>query len=96
MSNTPIHLATIAALALGILAAGSPGLSQTRDAETRHATAEAAARQALQTFITQWNTAEDAHLRRAMHFPFVTVPGGGALVVDDRAQDVFVYRVIGQ
>ncbi|MCY4661488.1 MAG: hypothetical protein OXF93_17030 [Acidobacteria bacterium] len=87
MSNTPIYLASIAALALGILAVGSPALSQTRDAETRHAAAEAAARQALQTFITQWNTAEDANLRRAMHFPFVTVPGGGALVVDDRPQD---------
>ena len=94
MSNTPIHLATtahafatIAALALGILAVGSPGLSQPQDAAAADAAAEASARQALQTFITQWNTAQDAHLRRAMHFPFVTVPGGGALVVDDRPQD---------
>ena len=84
MSN---HLATIVGLALGMLAVGSPGLAQIGEAEARDAVAEAAARQALHTFITQWNTAEDAHLRRAMHFPFVTVPGGGALIVDDRPQD---------
>ena len=85
---TFIHLTTTTAvLALGLLAAGSPGEAQVRDAAAGNAAAEAASRQALQTFITQWNTAEDAHLRRAMHFPFVTVPGGGALVVDERPQD---------
>ena len=79
------HLGAVAVLAMGILAMGSPGLAQPRDAETRDAAAETAARQALETFITQWNTADDANLRRAMHFPFATVPGGGALIVDARA-----------
>ena len=87
MSNMSIKHATSVVLALGILAVGSPGLPQNRDAAPGGAAAEAAARQALQTFITQWNTGEDANLRRAMHFPFVTVPGGGALIVDDRPQD---------
>ncbi len=74
-------------LAVGILAAGSSGLAQTRDAETRDASAETAARAALENFITQWNTADDANLHLAMHFPFVTVPGGGALLVDARPED---------
>ena len=51
MSN---HLDTVAVLAMGILAMGSPGLTQPRDAEARDAAAETAARQALETFITQW------------------------------------------
>ena len=85
---TFIHFTTTtAALALALLAVGSPGEAQVRDAAAGNAAAETAARQALQTFITQWNTGVDANLRRAMHFPFVTVPGGGALIVDERPQD---------
>ena len=87
MSNMPINLATAAVLTLGILAMGSPGLAQPRDAEERDAAAETAARQALETFITQWNTGDDANLREAMHFPFATVPGGGALIVDAQPED---------
>ena len=83
---TFIHLTT-AVLALGLLAAGSRGEAQVRDAAAGNAATETAARQALLTFITLWNTGQDANLRRAMHFPFVTVPGGGALIVDDRPQD---------
>ena len=74
-------------LAVGLLAAGSPGLSQTRDAEARDAAAETVARPALENFITQWNTADDANLRRTMHFPFATAPGGGALLVAPRPED---------
>ena len=62
-------------LAVAFLVVASPGMTQIRDAEVGDAAAEAAARQALETFITQWNTADDANLRRAMHFPFVTVAG---------------------
>ena len=78
---------------LGLLAAcallghASMGDAQVRDAEVRDAAAETAGRQALETFITQWNTADDANLRQAMHFPFVTVPGGGALFIDNEPGD---------
>ena len=81
------QVGAILILALGVLAAGSSGLSQTRDSEARDAAAETATRAALESFITQWNTADDASLRLAMHFPFVTVPGGGALLVDARPED---------
>ena len=72
-----INLDTAAILALGLLVLAPPGAAQTRDAEAGGEAAETAARQALEAFITQWNTADDANLRRAMHFPFATVPGGG-------------------
>ena len=81
------NLDTIVVLALGVLVMGLPGFAQTRDAAEGNGAAETAARQALETFITQWNTADDANLRRAMHFPFATVPGGGALIVDARPED---------
>ena len=83
----PISLDTVAILALGLLVVAPPGAVQIRDAEAGDEAAETAARQALEAFITQWNTADDASLRRAMHFPFATVPGGGALVVDDQPED---------
>ena len=82
-----INLDTVAILALGLLVLAPPGAAQTRDAEAGGEAAETAARQALEAFITQWNTADDANLRRAMHFPFATVPGGGALIVNDRPED---------
>ena len=81
------HVGAVLILAVGILATGSPALSQTRDAEARDAAAEAATRAALENFITRWNSADDASLRLAMHFPFATVPGGGALLVDARPED---------
>ena len=70
------------AAAFVVLAHGSIGYAQLRDVE-----AEAAARRAFEVFITQWNTADDANLRGAIHFPFVTVPGGGALIIDDQPED---------
>ena len=82
---TSLHLRTMV-LAVGLLVVGSPGETQVRDA-AGNAAAESAARQALETFITQWNTGDDANLREAMHFPFVTVPGGGALIVDPQPDD---------
>ena len=50
-------------------------MAQTRDAE-------AAAKQTLDRFITEWNTADDANLREVLSFPFVSVAGGGGLVLD--------------
>jgi ketosteroid isomerase-like protein len=73
--------------AVALVAHGSIGGAQVRDSEVGDATAVTAARRALDNFITQWNTADDANLRRAMHFPFVTVPGGGALVIDTEPVD---------
>ena len=87
LSIDSINPAMIVALTLGILAVGLPGAAQPRDAEARDEAAETAARQALATFITQWNTGDDANLRGAMQFPFVTVPGGGALIVDAQPED---------
>ena len=82
-----MKLDTVAMLALSLLVLAPPGAAQTRDAEAGAEAAETAARRALEAFITQWNTADDANLRRAMHFPFATVPGGGALIVNDRPED---------
>ena len=65
------------AAALAFLAQGPIEAAQVRDAIVRDGAAEAGARQALQTFITEWNTADNVNLRRAMNFPFTTVPGGG-------------------
>ncbi len=75
------------AVALAFLAQGATGGAQVRDADARDAAAEAAAKQALDAFLTEWNTADDANLRQALHFPFVSVPGGGALVIDSRPED---------
>ncbi len=71
--------------ALAFLTQAAIGEAQVRDAGD--AAAESAAKQALEVFITQWNTADNANLRRAMNFPFVTVPGGGALILNSRPED---------
>ena len=71
--------------ALAFLTQAAIGEAQVRDAGD--AAAESAAKQALEVFITQWNTADNANLRRAMNFPFVTVPGGGALMLNSRPED---------
>ena len=71
-------------LALVILTVGAPGDAQVRETAVRDPVAAAAAREAFETFITRWNSGDDASLRTAMHFPFATVAGGGALVVDSR------------
>ena len=73
------------ATALAFLAQAAIGEAQVRDAGD--AAAEAAAKQALEVFITQWNTADNANLRTAMNFPFVTVLGGGALILKTRPED---------
>ncbi len=75
------------AAALAFLAQGPIEAAQVRDAIVRNGAAEAGARQALLTFITEWNTADNANLRRAINFPFVTVSGGGALIIDTRPED---------
>ena len=63
--------------ALTLVAPGGIAAAQVRDANMRDAAAEAEAKQALETFITEWNTADDANLRGALNFPFVTVQGAG-------------------
>ena len=75
------------AAALALVVQGSAVGAQQRDVDARDETAEASARDAFEAFITEWNTADDANLRGAMHFPFVTVPGGGALIIDDQPED---------
>ena len=49
--------------------------------------AEATAKQTLDRFITEWNTADDANLREVLNFPVVSVAGGGGLVLDRRPED---------
>ena len=51
------------AVALACVAQGAIGSAQVRDADMRDAAGEAAAKQALETFITEWNTADDANLQ---------------------------------
>jgi len=60
---------------LACVAHGAIGGAQVRDAE-------AAAKQTLERFITEWNTADDANLREVLNFPFVSVAGGGGRVLD--------------
>ena len=78
-------LRVVAALALVVQ--GSAVGAQQQNVDGRDPAAEAAARQAFDAFITEWNTADDANLRGAMHFPFVSVAGGGALIIDDQPED---------
>jgi hypothetical protein len=56
-------------------------------AQTRNAKAEAAAKQALETFMTHWNTGDDAKLRTAMNFPFVTLVGGSRVFISDKPEE---------
>jgi len=53
----------------------------------RNEEAESAARQALEAFITAWNTGDDAQLRTTMHFPFVTFGGGSRVFVNKAPED---------
>ena len=39
------------------------------------------ARAALERFMTEWNSGDDARLRTAMHFPFVNFFGGDRVSV---------------
>ena len=75
------------AVALALVVQGSAVGAQQRHVDGRDPAAEAAAKQAFEAFITEWNTADDANLRGAMHFPFVSVAGGGALIIDDQPGD---------
>ena len=59
------------ATAFALVGPGAIGAAQVRDAIVRDAVArdaeaEAAAERALQTFITQWNTADNANLRTSV------------------------------
>jgi len=74
-------------VAIAWMAQGGIGMAQTQDPEARDAAVEAAAKQMLERFITEWNTADDANLREVLNFPFVSVAGGGGLVLDRRAED---------
>ena len=70
-------IASIVAVLLGM---------STVTAQTRNSAAEAAAKKSLEAFITAWNTGENASLRKAMNFPFVTV-GGGATTIANEPED---------
>lgn len=61
--------------------------AQVREADVRDSAAEAAARQALERFITRWNSGDDVQLRDAMHFPFVSVTESGSVVIDIEPDD---------
>jgi len=52
-------------------------------AQEENREAEAAARSALESFITEWNTGDNARLRTAMNFPFVTFGGGSSVLVNE-------------
>ncbi len=76
------------AITVAFVAHASIGGAQVRgDVEARDETAERAAREALHAFMTEWNSADDARLRGVLHFPFVSVAGGGALTIDSRPED---------
>jgi hypothetical protein len=55
--------------------------------EARATDAEEGAKAALESFITAWNTGEDASLRKTMHFPFVSLWGARAIQVADAPED---------
>ncbi len=59
----------------------------TVSAQRNSTEAESGARKALETFMTEWNTGEDARVRTAMNFPFVTFGGGSSVVVSETAED---------
>ncbi len=83
----PKPFAGIALTAALVAQASLGGAQVAGDPEARDGSAERAARQAIRTFMTEWNAGDDARLRRVLHFPFVTVAGGGALVIDSRPED---------
>jgi hypothetical protein len=56
-------------------------------AQIKNDEAEAVARQALEKFMTEWNTGDDAQLRTAMNFPFVTFGGGSRVTIDEKAEN---------
>ena len=43
------------------------------------------AAQAVESFITAWNTGDNVELRKAMHFPFVTMANGNVIVAEQPA-----------
>ena len=56
-------------------------------AEARSPDAEKGAKAALESFITAWNTGEDASLRKTMHVPFISLFGARAIQVADKPDD---------
>lgn len=56
-------------------------------ADARDSNAEAECKKALEFFIAQWNTGEDAELRKAMNFPFVSFGGGNAVGISEKPED---------
>jgi hypothetical protein len=69
-----------ALLMLVFLMFGS-GLSASRAQSTAENPAESA-RQAVHEFIGAWNRADNAQLRKAMHFPFVSMFEGNVIVAE--------------
>ncbi|MFP6582475.1 MAG: hypothetical protein VCD00_07935 [Candidatus Hydrogenedentota bacterium] len=56
-------------------------------AQADNSDAPLVARQALETFMTKWNTGDDEQLRTAMNFPFVTFIGGSRVIIHDSPKD---------
>ena len=83
----PFSRMAITVAFLGLTVGSIGGAPVQGEGEIRDATAERAARAALHAFMTEWNTADDARLRGVLHFPFVSVGGGGALIIDSRPED---------
>ena len=75
------------AVALVVAVPGANGVAHVRTTQTTVETAEAAAKETLEAFITEWNTAEDANVRRVLNFLFVSVLGADAPVIDPRPED---------
>ena len=75
------------ALVFVVAVSGLIGVAQVRTTQTTDATAEGAARETLEAFITEWNTAEDANVRQVLNFPFVSVLGVDAPVIDPSPED---------
>ena len=75
------------ALVFVVAVSGSIGVAQVRTTQTTDATAEGAARETLEAFITEWNTAEDANVRQVLNFPFVSVLGADTPVIDPSPED---------
>ena len=87
-SNSPVHaevlmrrILLVHVMTVSTAVVAATGEAQVGNAASGNPESERAAREALEAFITSWNTADDAELRGAMHFPFVTFGPGAVLAI---------------
>lgn len=81
------YIGLVVLTAVLVALAGATGEAQVPEDPTADPQAERAARDALEAFITRWNSGDDRELRQAMHFPFVTLAPGGALAIASEPDD---------